>query len=125
MSQPAEQTPGAERREFPRLKASFVLRYGVCGDLQGAVPGFTDSLSLGGISFLTQDPGPELGTHLALEITVPGFDDPLYFLGVVIRSEPCPEAPGSRQVAARFAWLGKSDRYREKLEILSREHQTA
>jgi len=117
--------PEADRREFPRLKASFVLRYGVCGDLEGAVPGFTDSLSLGGISFLTQDPGPELGTHLALEISVPGYDDPLYFLGVVIRSKACPEAPGSRLVAARFAWLGKSDRYREKLEVLAREHEVA
>jgi len=114
---PRSQEPqtAADRREFPRLSASFEIRFGVCGAAGREVPGFTNDLSLSGISFVTPETRAKVGDHLAVEIKVPGFAEPLYFLGQVVRTRL--SAAGT-EVACRFDWLGKSDRYKEKLAKL-------
>ena len=109
-----------DRRDFPRLDASFEVRYGVCGGSGREVPGFTNNVSLGGISFISPETRAQVGDHLAVEISVPGFDDPLYFLGEVVRLI---ESPGGTTVACRFDWLGKCDRYKEKLEAFIKAHK--
>ncbi|MFQ5845868.1 MAG: PilZ domain-containing protein [Planctomycetota bacterium] len=109
----------SDRRDFPRLKASFQVRFGICGEQGGEVPGFTNNLSLSGLCFLTPETNCRAGDHLAVEIKVPGFDDPLYFLGQVVRTQL---AAGGVEVACRFDWMGKSDRYQEKLAALIEAH---
>ena len=108
-----------DRRDFPRLKASFHVRFGVCGGHGREVPGFTSDVSLGGLSFFTPDTKAQVGDHLAVEVAVPGYDEPLYFLGEVVRVNE--EAAGF-EVGVRFDWLGKSDDYREKLQALLDAH---
>jgi hypothetical protein len=104
-----------ERRDFPRLKGSFKVRFGVCGAHGREVPGFTNDVSLGGVSFVSPDTKAKIGDHLAVEIVVPGFDAPLYFLGEVVRIK---ETPAGKEVACRFDWLGQSEAYKEKLQAL-------
>ncbi|MGH7162129.1 MAG: PilZ domain-containing protein [Planctomycetota bacterium] len=120
MSHSQESTPGDDRRDYPRLKASFEVRYGVCGGHGREVPGFTNNLSLGGLCFMAPETKAHVGDHLAVEIQVPGFDQPLYFLGQVVRTQL---VPGGTEVACRLDWLGKSDRYREKLAALLKAHR--
>ncbi len=109
-----------ERRDFPRLKANFKVRFGVCGEHGREVPGFTGDLSLSGFSFVTPEAGARAGDHIAVEISVPGYEDPLYFLGTVIRTHL---VDSGTEMACRFDWLGKSDRYEEKLSSLIDAHQ--
>ena len=111
-----------DRREYPRLKASFNVRFGVCGGHGREVPGFTSDVSLSGLSFFTPDTKAKEGDHLACEITVPGFCEPLYFLGEVVRVV---EVAAGFEVGVRFDWLGKSDSYREKLSALLEAHGAA
>lgn len=107
------------RRDFPRLNASYQVRFGVCGGHGREVPGFTSDVSLGGVRFFSPETSAKVGDHLAVEISVPGFDEPLYFLGEVIRLA---DAPAGTEVVCRFDWLGRSDRYREKLTALIAAH---
>jgi hypothetical protein len=109
-----------ERRDFPRLKAAFTVRFGVCGAHGREVPGFTNNVSVGGLSFLSPGTTAKVGDHLAVEIAVPGFEQPLYFLGEVMRLN---ETPAGTEVACRFDWLGKSDSYKEKLLALIEAHR--
>ena len=109
-----------DRRDFPRLLASFAVRFGVCGHEGREVPGFTSNISLSGLSFFSPETTAEEGDHIAVEISVPGYEEPLYFLGQVMRVER--EASGC-VVACRFDWLGKSDSYKEKLQALLDAHQ--
>jgi len=109
----------ADRRDFPRLSASFEVRFGVCGAAGREVPGFTNDLSVSGISFVTPETRAKVGDHLAVEIKVPGFTEPLYFLGQVVRTRL---VAGGTEVACRFDWLGKSDRYKDKLASLVASH---
>jgi hypothetical protein len=97
------------------LNASFKVRFGVCGAQGREVPGFTNDVSVGGLSFLTPDSRAQVGDHLAVEISVPGYEEPLYFLGEVVRVR---RGPKGCDIACRFDWLGKSERYREKLQAL-------
>jgi len=108
-----------DRRDFPRLSASFQVRFGVCGAHGREVPGFTNDVSLGGMSFRSPDSRAQIGDHIAVEISVPGYEDPLYFLGEVIRVQR--DSSGC-EIACRFDWLGKSDRYKEKLQALIDAH---
>lgn len=108
-------TPVADRRDFPRAGASFTVRFGVCGAHGREVPGFTNDVSLGGLSFSCPETDVEVGAHIAVEIGVPGYDEPLYFLGEVVRAVP---GPSGVEVACRFDWLGKSDSYKDKLAAL-------
>ena len=109
----------ADRRDFPRLAGSFEVRFGVCGAHGREVPGFTNNLSLGGICFHTPETKAKLGDHLAVEISVPNFQEPLYFLGEVVRIG---EEAAGYAVAVRFDWLGKSDRYKKKLAAFIDAH---
>lgn len=108
-----------DRRDFPRLKASFEVRFGVCGGHGQEVPGFTNDVSLGGLSFVSPSTTAKVGDHLAVEIAVPGYDEPLYFLGQVVRLQ---ETAAGTEIGCRFDWLGKSDRYKEKLTKLVQAH---
>ena len=108
-----------ERRDFPRLKANFKVRFGVCGAHGQEVPGFTGDLSLSGFSFVTPETGARAGDYISVEITVPSYEEPLYFLGQVIRTHL---VNSGTEIACRFDWLGKSDRYKEKLAALISAH---
>ncbi len=119
MGTPKKTQATTDRRAFPRLKASFKVRFGVCGQHGQEVPGFTSDLSLSGFSFVTPETGARAGDHIAVEISVPGYEDPLYFLGSVIRTHL---VKSGTEIACRFDWLGKSDRYREKLTALIAAH---
>jgi hypothetical protein len=120
VSQPEKAETALDRRDYPRLSASFEVRFGVCGGHGREVPGFTNDVSLGGLAFVVPQTRAQAGDHLAVEISVPGFDEPLYFLGQVVRTRL---VPGGTEVACRFDWLGKSDRYRDKLSTLIEAHQ--
>ena len=108
-----------DRRDYARLNASFKVRFGVCGGHGREVPGFTNDVSLGGLCFVSPDTTAAVGDHLAVEISVPGFDEPLYFLGEVLRVS---HAAKGTEIACRFDWLGKSDRYKDKLAKLLDVH---
>ncbi|MEM8886255.1 MAG: PilZ domain-containing protein [Planctomycetota bacterium] len=111
-----------ERREFPRLKGNFKVRYGVCGVHGRQVPGFTEDMGIGGIRFTTPSTDAVIGDHIAIEIAVPGGDDPLYFLGQVIRLN---DSAAGTEIAIRFDYLGKSDGYRSILEQFLDAHGAA
>ncbi len=119
MTRDRSQICPTERRSLPRLKATFPVRFGICGEHGGQVPGFTNDLSLSGFCFLTPETSCRVGDHLTVEIQVPGFDDPLYFLSQVVRTQV---VAGGIEVACRFDWMGKSDRYQEKLAALIEAH---
>ena len=108
-----------DRRDFPRLRASFGVRFAICGHHGREVPGFTTDVSCGGLSFCSPDTRAKVGDHLSLEITVPGFAAPLYFLGEVVRVE---KRAAGYEVACRFDWLGQSYEYKEKLEAFISAH---
>ncbi|MHC4958102.1 MAG: PilZ domain-containing protein [Planctomycetota bacterium] len=109
----------SDRRDFPRLEGSYQVRFGVCGGHKREVPGFTSDMSLGGLSFFTPETTAAVGDHLAVEIVVPGYEEPLYFLGEVVRLG---EERGGYELAVRFDWIGKSDAYREKLQAFLAAH---
>lgn len=119
MARPPKLTPVVDRRDFLRLNASFQVRCGVCGRHQPEVPGFTKNIGMGGILFHMAECDAQVGDHLAVEITVPGFDEPLYFLGSVMHRR---EVDAGVEIGCRFEWLGKSDRYKEKLSALIEAH---
>lgn len=105
----------ANRRDYPRADGSHAVRFGVCGAHGREVPGFTNDLSLSGLSFSCPETNVKVGDHIAVEVTVAGYDDPLYFLGEVVRAVA---GPSGVEVACRFDWLGKSDSYKQKLQAL-------
>lgn len=109
-----------DRRNYPRLKATFKVRFGICGEHQREVPGFTTDVSIGGVSFVSPETRAKVGDSLAVEIRVPGYDDPLYFLGQVVRVH---DDTAGTEIAVRFDWLGKSDRYKEKVQALLEAHR--
>lgn len=111
----------SDRREFPRLKGSFQVRFGVCGAHGKQVPGFTKDMGIGGINFCVPETDARLGDHLAIEIAVPGHDTPLYFLGEVIRVT---ETEAGKELALRFDFLGKSENYKALLAQLLDAHAT-
>ena len=110
------------RREFPRLNGAFQVRYGVCGAHGPQVPGFTRDMGIGGICFAVPKTDAKVGDHLALEISVPGYEDPLYFLGKVMRVE---RLDGRSEIALSFEFLGKSENYKELLDQLIHDHGAA
>ena len=77
-------------------------------------------MGIGGISFAVPHTTAKVGDHLAVEIAVPGYEDPLYFLGEVMRID---EIEGRSEIALRFEFLGKSENYKELLDELVREHR--
>ncbi len=112
----------SDRREFPRLKGAFQVRFGVCGAHGQQVPGFTKDMGIGGIRFSVPETDARLGDHLAVEIAVPGHDQPLYFLGEVVHLT---ETEQGKELGLRFDFLGKSDNYKALLADLLEAHATA
>ena len=112
--------PGhSDRRGFHRLKTAYQVRCGVCGHSGQVVPGFTQNMSRSGFSFVAPESDATVGQHVTVEIRVPGYDDPLYFLGEVIWTR---QTGGSVEVGCRFDWIGQSDGYRAKLQALLDDH---
>jgi hypothetical protein len=97
---------------YPRLRAAFKVRYGVCGTGGRQIPGFTQDMGIGGIRFVTPSSDAVVGDHIAIEIAVPGYEDPLYFLGQVVRQSV---TDAGTELAIRFDYLGKSDDYKSML----------
>ena len=108
-----------DRRGFARLHGTFQVRYGVCGAHGPQVPGFTQDMGIGGIRFTVSSTDVTVGDHLAVEIVVPGHEDPLYFLGQVLRVD---QSDAGAEIGLRFDFLGKSENYKELLEQLVRDH---
>ena len=106
---PADQQSTVDRREFARLKGTYKVRYGVCGTHGRQVPGFTEDMGIGGIRFVTPSSDAVVGDHIAIEIAVPGYGVPLYFLGQVVRHQ---KTTAGTELAVRFDYLGKSDDYK-------------
>jgi len=109
----------SNRREYARLKGSFQVRYGVCGAHGEQVPGFTNDMGIGGIRFTVPKTEAVVGDHLTIEIAVPGHEDPLYFLGQVMRVL---QTDAGAEIALRFDFLGKSENYKALLDRLVSEH---
>ena len=63
--------------------------------------------------------GRARGDHVALEVTLPQFEAPLYFLGEVMRTDAVEDGV---EIACRFDWIGSSDGYREKLDRFLSAH---
>ena len=112
-------TQASDRREFVRLDGAFQVAYGVCGGHGTEVPGFTRDMGIGGICFAVPKTNAVVGDHLTVEISVPGYENPLYFLGTVRRVERIKE---HTEIGLQFDFLGKSENYKALLAELVREH---
>jgi hypothetical protein len=119
VSVPSENDVATNRREYPRLQASYKVRYGVCGAPGRQIPGFTEDMGIGGLRFVTPESDALPGDHLALEVLVPGYESPLYFLAEVVRTS---EMAAGVEVAVRFDYLGKSEDYKSMLTDFLAEH---
>jgi hypothetical protein len=119
---PAKPQKTLDRREFPRLKGAFKVRYGVCGTHGRQIPGFTEDMGIGGIRLLTPSSDAVIGDHIAVEIAVPGYEAPLYFLGQVVRHT---DTDAGTELAIRFDYLGKSDDYKAMLIRFLEAHGAA
>jgi hypothetical protein len=119
VSFPPENDVATNRREFPRLQASYKVRYGVCGAPGRQIPGFTEDMGIGGLRFVSPESDAVPGDHLALEVLVPGYERPLYFLAEVVRTT---EIAAGVEIAARFDYLGKSEDYKAMLNEFLSEH---
>ncbi len=103
--------------------APFQVRCSICGRNRREIPGFTKDLGLGGLRFVAPSSNAVVGDHVALEVTVPGFEAPLYFLGEVMRVAAADES--GTEVACRFDWIGSSQGYRDKLASFLNAHGLA
>ena len=119
MNESQPQNVATNRREYPRLEASYKVRYGVCGAPGRQIPGFTSDLGIGGLCFVSPESDAVKGDHIALEVDVPGQDAPLYFLGEVVRAE---RMDAGVELAVRFDYLGQSDGYKALLDEFLRSH---
>jgi uncharacterized protein (TIGR02266 family) len=73
-----------ERRDFGRVPVPFAIRYRVYGQLGESWHEIaTINISAGGMRFRTDDP-IEVGSHLELEIALPGSPAPLVVQGKVV-----------------------------------------
>jgi len=119
VSVPSENNVATNRREYPRLQASYKVRYGVCGAPGRQIPGFTEDMGIGGLRFVSPESDAVPGDHIALEVLVPGYERPLYFLAEVVRAT---EMASGVEVAVRFNYLGKSEDYKSMLHEFLTEH---
>jgi hypothetical protein len=98
-----------ERRRYPRLKDSCRIRYKRVEAGAGGRPpleALTINISGGGIGFAT-DEAVEVGTLLAIELGLPGYETPVIALG---RVTWCDAADGGRhEVGLEFWWIGWGD----------------
>ena len=78
-------------------------------------------MSLSGLTLMTPDTNAKEGDQLAVEIAVPGYDKPLYFLGEVVRVT---ETEAGKELGLRFDFLGKSENYKALLAQLLDSHAT-
>ena len=105
----SERTPSSENRKFPRLKDSCVLRYRpVEADTlpEDGVDAMTVNISGGGICFATPT-AVEVGSLLAIELTLPDFNSAVVSFGRAVWCEPGPG--GKYQVGLEFWWIGWGD----------------
>lgn len=119
MSVAPENDVATNRREYPRLQASYKVRYGVCGAPGRQIPGFTEDMGIGGLRFVSPESDAVVGDHIALEVLVPGYERPLYFLAEVVRIS---QLAAGVEIAIRFDYLGKSDDYKSMLEAFLAQH---
>ncbi len=98
-----------ERRRYPRLKDCCHIRYKrVEAGTGGRAPleALTVNISGGGIGFAA-DEEIAVGTLLAVELGLPGYETPVIALGRVTWCEP--STGGRHEVGLEFWWIGWGD----------------
>ncbi|MEN8150252.1 MAG: PilZ domain-containing protein [Planctomycetota bacterium] len=103
-----ERSTSSENRKFPRLKDSCVLRFRqVEADTlpEEGVDALTVNISGGGICFSSPS-AVEVGTLLAIELTLPDFNSAVVSFGRAVWCEP---SGGKFQVGLEFWWIGWGD----------------
>lgn len=101
--------PSPDKRRFPRLKDSCVIRFRrVESDSfpQEGTEALTVNISGGGICFVSKEQC-EHDALLAIELTLPEFDSPVVSLGRTVWCEPTDD--GRFEVGMEFWWIGWGD----------------
>jgi hypothetical protein len=104
----SERPQGSEKRRFPRLKDSCVLRYRkVEADTlpEEGIDALTVNISGGGICFSSPTP-VDPGALLAVELTLPDFSSPVVSFG---RAVWCEVDGDAYKVGMEFWWIGWGD----------------
>jgi hypothetical protein len=107
--QMTERPSSSEKRKFPRLKDSCVLRYRkVEADTlpEDGIDALTVNISGGGICFSSPSK-VEVGALLAIELTLPDFNSAVVSFGRTVWCEPGED--GKYQVGLEFWWIGWGD----------------
>ena len=77
---------GPDRREFPRLKGSFIVSYKILDEINNADLSQTKNISEGGMMFTTDKAFPE-GTLLTLYVRLPFVEEKIELTGRVLQSK--------------------------------------
>jgi len=104
-----ERPSSSDKRKFPRLKDSCVLRFRkVEADTlpEDGVEALTVNISGGGICFSSPN-DLEVGALLAIELTLPDFNSAVVSFGRTAWCEP--GGDGTYQVGLEFWWIGWGD----------------
>jgi hypothetical protein len=100
--------PGAERRKFPRLRASCSIRVkpiaGAAAPREG-VDAMTVNISGGGLCYQSVV-AVRTGEFLAVEMNLPEFESPVVAMG---RATYCERAGEGYDVGVEFWWVGWGD----------------
>ena len=105
----SERPSSSEKRRFPRLKDSCILRYRkVEADAlpEEGIDALTVNISGGGICF-SSPTAVDPGALLAIELTLPDFSSAVVSFGRAVWCEP--EDDGKFQVGMEFWWIGWGD----------------
>ena len=105
----SERSASPEKRRFPRLKDSCILRFRkVEADAlpEDGIDALTVNISGGGICFNAPD-SVEPGGLLAIELTLPDFNSAVVSFGRACWCEP--RGDGTFQVGMEFWWIGWGD----------------
>jgi hypothetical protein len=110
----AEEPKSSESRRYPRLRESCRIRYKQVesgGIRAEGIDAITVNISGGGICFEATE-ALEVGSLLAVELSVPDFEAPVVSLGRVAWCEP--SASGAFDVGMEFWWIGWGDEGAQK-----------
>jgi c-di-GMP-binding flagellar brake protein YcgR len=90
-----------ERRRFPRVRESFTIQYRVASAIASSwCRGPVINLSAGGMRFRCVEEPLEVGAPLSIQVSLPGFREPLILKAVVVWSQL--QASGVTEVGAEF-----------------------
>lgn len=94
-----------ERRHFPRVREPFTIQYRRSGEVVSSWSRVTViNLSAGGLRFRCADESLEAGAPLQIQVTLPGFREPMTLKALVVWNQL--HASGVTEVGAEFQDLG-------------------